>query len=94
MTFAKPLSLLVCTLLLSVSAFAQNQQEKNQSSDVQINQHAKVTVSDGVTIITLPGQNTNGEDLKCAIYEAFGGNGGAGGISCNWTPAYLEKRKK
>ena len=85
-------SILCLSLLLSMPVMAQEEEKK--SGDIQVNKRVNVQISDGVTIVTLPGQNTNGEDLKCAIYEAFGGNGGAGGISCNWTPAYLEKRKK
>lgn len=51
-----------------------------------------IKLDNGITVITIPLANTNGEDLKCVVYEAFGSDGAAGGIDCNWTPAHLSKR--
>ncbi len=93
MVFHKNLMIFICLSLLCLPALAQ-EQKQDTGKDIQINKNVRAIITDGITVVTLPGQNTNGEDLKCAVYEAFGGAGGAGGISCNWTPAYLEKRKK
>ena len=71
------------------AAFAE---EKDQPVVTAIKEgHIDVKITNGLTVIVIPGANTNGEDLKCVVYEAFGGDGAAGGISCNWTPAYLSK---
>jgi hypothetical protein len=85
--------LLLFTLPAAGQSSNQDQSAKNGNS-VQQNYQAKPNITDGITIVTLPGQNTNGEDLICAIYEAFGNNGGAGGIDCNWTPGHMARHKK
>jgi hypothetical protein len=52
-----------------------------QEVEPEVNAEAKLSWTEAVTVFTLLGQNTNGEDLKCARY-----NGGySGGLSCNWT---------
>ncbi|NQZ13241.1 MAG: hypothetical protein HRT94_00255 [Alphaproteobacteria bacterium] len=42
-----------------------------------------VKTGDRLTVMTFAGQNTNGEDLKCAVMNTYRG----GGISCNWQDA-------
>lgn len=72
---------------------ASSQAQDNNTPSVAVKQgKIEIKLDNGITIITIPGANTNGEDLKCVVYEAFGGDGAAGGIDCNWTPAYLSKR--
>ena len=39
----------------------------------------------GFNVLTFPGQNTNGEDLKCLVYKDKSTAGGQGGLDCNWT---------
>lgn len=84
-------------LTLAFSIFilftASSQAQDNNTPPVAVKQgKIEIKLDNGITIITIPGANTNGEDLKCVVYEAFGGDGAAGGIDCNWTPAYLSKR--
>ncbi len=87
------LGLIIAVSCLPPLAQAQNNKDKAPVTAIISEQlNIKIKANDGITIVTIPGQNTNGEELKCAIYEAFSSNAGAGGISCNWVPATYIKR--
>lgn len=83
----KKLAITTAALAVSAStAFADN-----HDGDVVVNGEydwpsrtesgERYTGYNSIMMITVPEGNTNGEDLKCLIYD---GNR-AGGASCNWT---------
>lgn len=73
----------VAAVISATSAFADSAEvvvNDNFSWPSRTESGERYQILDRINVITLPGQNTNGEDLTCVVH----GYGYGGGLSCNW----------